>query len=391
MRQGFARVVGNRQDHILLVAGIERAAQRLAVDRHPLLRPVAPHPRAKSARRVRSAPASPVDPANAADGRGRPLAGQQPGPLLVERLAHPQRTILRAGPVGGLAAAPGLGLRVEVVQAVEVAGGEEAVPHMADGPHSVFPPRDGYVADDLREREDDIVWRVLAYLGLLYQDIIRTGGLTADRRLPPVLPVVPYNGKPRWNAAQEVAGLIAAAPGGLERYRPSLRYLLLDEGRYADSELAPLRNVVAALFRMENSHTPQDVEQVLTALVDWLKAPEQASLGRAFTVWLKRVLLPGRMPGVEFKHLNELQEVKSMLAERVIEWTEEWKKQGLERGLEKGRQEGEATLLQKLLERRFGTLDGALRQRLQAADAETLLRWGERLFQASSAEDVLRD
>ena len=59
----------------------------------------------------------------------------------------------------------------------------------------------GYVADDLREREDDIVWRVrfgggwlyvylliefqssvdhfmavrvLAYLGLLYQDIIRT-------------------------------------------------------------------------------------------------------------------------------------------------------------------------------------------------------------------------
>ncbi|MCX7114010.1 MAG: DUF4351 domain-containing protein [Proteobacteria bacterium] len=80
-----------------------------------------------------------------------------------------------------------------------------------------------------------------------------------------------------------------------------------------------------------------------------------------------------------------------MLAERVIEWTEEWKKQGLERGLEKGRQEGEATLLQKLLERRFGTLDGALRQRLQAADAETLLVWGERLFQASSAEDVLRD
>ena len=171
--------------------------------------------------------------------------------------------------------------------------------------------------------------------------------------------------------------------------------MLLDEGRYADSELAPLRNLAAALFRMENSRTPHDVEQVLAALVDWLKAPEQASLGRAFTVWLKRVLLPGRMPGVEFMHLNELQEVKSMLAERVIEWTEEWKRQGLEKGLEqgleKGRQEGEATLLQKLLERRFGKLDELLRLRLQAADAETLLRWGERIFQAASAEEVLRD
>ena len=98
---------------------------------------------------------------------------------------------------------------------------------------------DGYVTDDLRERVDDIVWRVrlgpewlyvylliefqssvdtfmavriLAYLGLLYQDIIRAGSLTAERKLPPVLPIVLYNGKPRWNAATEVAELIATAP-----------------------------------------------------------------------------------------------------------------------------------------------------------------------------------
>jgi hypothetical protein len=28
----------------------------------------------------------------------------------------------------------------------------------------------------------------------------------------------------------------------------------------------------------------------LSALIDWLGAPEQASLRRAFTVWIKRVL-----------------------------------------------------------------------------------------------------
>ena len=239
----------------------------------------------------------------------------------------------------------------------------------------------GYVADDLREREDDIVWRVrfgggwlyvylliefqssvdhfmavrvLAYLGLLYQDIIRTGGLTPDRLLPPVLPLVLYNGKPRWTAPEEVADLVAASPAGLDRYRPRLRYLLLDEGRYADGELAPLCNLAAALFRMENSRTPQDVEQVLSALVEWLKSPGQDSLRRAFTVWLKRVFLPGRLPSVDFDNLNELQEVKSMLAERVIEWTEEWEQQGLQEGLQEGRQEECISLVTRLLIRKFG-------------------------------------
>ena len=103
-----------------------------------------------------------------------------------------------------------------------------------------------YVADDLREREDDIIWRVrlgrkwlyvylliefqssvdpfmavrvLAYLGLLYQDIIRTGGLTAECLLPPVLPVVLYNGRPRWNAPEEVAERIARGEEHVGRTR----------------------------------------------------------------------------------------------------------------------------------------------------------------------------
>jgi len=72
-----------------------------------------------------------------------------------------------------------------------------------------------------------------------------------------------------------------------------------------------------------------------------------------------------------------------MLAERVIEWTEEWEQQGM--------QKGEATLLLRLMERRFGSVDGAIHHSLHNADAETLLRWGDRLLNATSAEEVLRD
>jgi len=198
--------------------------------------------------------------------------------------------------------------------------------------------------------------------------------------LGPVLPIVLYNVGRRWDAPQEIADLIVPVPGGLETYRPRLQYFLLDEGRYAESELATLRNLAAALFRLKNSRTPQDVERILAALVTWLRAPEQSSLRRAFTVWLKRVFLPGRLPGVELGRINDLQEVQSMLAERVTEWTEEWKRQG--------RLEGEAALLLRQLEQRFGPLNEADRTRVSRADAETLLKWGERILTAASLEDV---
>jgi hypothetical protein len=95
-----------------------------------------------------------------------------------------------------------------------------------------------------------------------------------------------------------------------------------------------LRNVVAALFRLENGDSPAAVERVLALLAAWLAAPEQESLRKSFVVWLKRVFLPARLPGVELSHLNDLQEVRGMLSERVIEWTEQWKQQGLQQGLQ---------------------------------------------------------
>ncbi|WP_148087269.1 Rpn family recombination-promoting nuclease/putative transposase, partial [Pigmentiphaga humi] len=65
--------------------------------------------------------------------------------------------------------------------------------------------------------------------GLEYEDILRHKGAQGDGRLPPMLPIVLYNGVPRWKASQQVSELIAQAQG-LEPYVPQLRYLLLDEG-----------------------------------------------------------------------------------------------------------------------------------------------------------------
>ncbi len=84
-----------------------------------------------------------------------------------------------------------------------------------------------------------------------------------------------------------------------------------------------------------------------------------------------------------------------MLAEKAPTWTEMWEQQGLERGLEQGREqgrrEGESAILLRLLERRFGSLDTRTRQRIESADAETLLEWGDRILTAERLEDVFAD
>jgi hypothetical protein len=59
--------------------------------------------------------------------------------------------------------------------------------------------------------------------------------------------------------------------------------------------------------------------------------------------------------------------------------------------LEEGRQKGEATLLLRLMERRFGPLAEALRERIRAADAETLLQWSDRILTAAAPEDVVKE
>lgn len=52
--------------------------------------------------------------------------------------------------------------------------------------------------------------------------------------------------------------LITPVPGGLDRYRPHMKYLLIDEVRYEDAELAAQRNLAAALFRFEKSRNLQN-------------------------------------------------------------------------------------------------------------------------------------
>ena len=218
--------------------------------------------------------------------------------------------------------------------------------------------------------------RMLTYLSLFYQDLMKRRELTPSGKLPPVLPLVLYNGKQRWTAPREVADLIEEVPGGLAAYRPSLRYLLLDEGEYPESELELPENLAAALFRLEQSRDWDEAQTLIGGLAPRMREPSQGNLRRAFEEWLAKVLLPSRFPKERIPEWTKLEGSQTMLRESVLEWTREW------------REEGEQKLLLRQLERKFGALDAAARRRIENAEEEQLVTWGENLLSAETLEDV---
>jgi hypothetical protein len=69
------------------------------------------------------------------DGIGIVRLLQQPWRFLGEDLGNAAGVVFRAAPISGLAATPGVGLRIEIVQVGERAGGEERIP---DEPYGSF-------------------------------------------------------------------------------------------------------------------------------------------------------------------------------------------------------------------------------------------------------------
>lgn len=260
-----------------------------------------------------------------------------------------------------------------------------------------------YATDDLRSRHDDLVWRIrgreetrwiyiylllefqrkdeyfmavriTGYLGLLYQDLIRRQRLERGDELPRVLPIVLYNGHTPWTSPTDIGELIPKGPAGLEAFRPRLKFLLLDQSALLEQAREASRNPVAILFRLEHAG-PDEALRAAKLLRQSLEGPKHGELRRAFVVWYMGVLR-SRLRGVELPELRELEEVETMLAEKTPTWTEIWESRG------------EAKMLLRLLQRRFGTIDDQTRRRVQSADADQLLEWGDRVLSAERLEEV---
>ena len=205
-----------------------------------------------------------------------------------------------------------------------------------------------------------------------------------------------YNGEAKWTAATDVAELIPPVPGLVAQYLPKLSYVLIEENRYTEGELAALENLVAAVIRFEHPADPQ----VLLQAIDRAYALTEgnAELRRTFAIWFHTGLLRRGHHALELPETQDLKELKMTLSDRFELWArqyeqrgkEEGLREGLAKGLQEGRQEGSQLVLQKLLTKRFGPLSAEVMERIASGSSEQINRWVDRMMDAASLEEVFR-
>ncbi|MES2319738.1 MAG: Rpn family recombination-promoting nuclease/putative transposase [Pseudomonadota bacterium] len=281
----------------------------------------------------------------------------------------------------------------------------------------------GYVSDRLSERQDDIVWRarigdrwmylyillefqsgvdrwmalrMQVYIGLLYQDLVKRGELAPADMLPPVLPVVFYNGAPAWSASLGLSSLIMDAPEGLAAFQASQQYFLIDQRGLDAASLATKHSVLALLFRLELSDLPDVVSHVLPTLAVWLEEDAQAPLRRDVGIWVERLIKKQFKGAVEFIAW-EGKEVSAMRERKYETWADELEDRGLQRGLEQGLERGLArgreeactalrAILMRLLVKRFKVIPFQTSARIEGAPMEELEEWINRATDVDSID-----
>ena len=269
-----------------------------------------------------------------------------------------------------------------------------------------------HVSDDLRQRHQDRVWRVrlrdrwlyvlvllefqsavdrtmavriLAYTALLYQDLLRA----SSDPLPPVFPIVLYDGSERWTAVQDVARLSAPPGAYLAPYQPSQRYFLLDVRGYTDS-LPEGRNRVAELIRLARSRGLKEMATIFVGLAEWLSEPEHEHEGliRAFWEWLDNVHLPAQGLDVELPALKNWREAGTMMNEAVNDWTAPWR----EESRAEGRAQGQTEVMRRIAARKFDaeTAERLAERLAEIANPERLGEVGEWLIECEHGDELLQ-
>ncbi|MCY4059742.1 MAG: Rpn family recombination-promoting nuclease/putative transposase [Gammaproteobacteria bacterium] len=246
--------------------------------------------------------------------------------------------------------------------------------------------------------------RMLVYTGLLFQELLRRHqGLSAERVLPHVVPMVVYNGRRRWNAPLSMNEMALPGSAAMAEFQPRQSYLALDEWQRSTDDL-PRDNLVSSLVALETSQG-KALDLAVAELAGLLNDPVDVQIRRAFRDWIER-LRPRRtrQPGRSYTAMlmEEPMTLLESVNERLQKYYDELERQAVERGLEQGLEQGrlrareqflveERALLRRMAERRFGTpvADRLASVLAHIADNDGFAAVGDAIVDSASGDELI--
>lgn len=197
-------------------------------------------------------------------------------------------------------------------------------------------------------RRWNMAMRMVAYVAALYDSLMSRGEIKHKHAYPAVLPIVVYVGDEVWTPKLEASELVEPAPEGLQALQVSHRYLLLDVKRLPDQQELQ-SNRVEALFRVERSGKPEDLDNFVAMVSDLFPGPGYDDFKQAIIGWAYHVMQKA-MPSERLPEPGSVEEVQTMLQSHVLPWGEQKRAEGRA----EGRTEGQKELVVKMARSRFG-------------------------------------
>ena len=230
--------------------------------------------------------------------------------------------------------------------------------------------------------------RLLKYMLRIWDGCVADGG----QRLPVIVPVVLHHGASGWRAATRFEQLFDL-PAEAAEFTPHFRFVLDDLAVLDDVALreraasAFTRLVLSALQQVRSERS---LVELLRGWVGMIRELNAAPDGERALRLVFRYIFEVR--GAEERGIIGILDATASELSRESEEIMETIAQYLRReGRQEGRQEGERSIVLRMLQRRFGVLPEALRERVEAADSQQLERWSDRLLAASSIDVVFAD
>lgn len=225
-----------------------------------------------------------------------------------------------------------------------------------------------YILMEFQSRVDrSMPLRMVHYVASFYHQLLKAKEIKLKDGLPPVFPIVLYNGDSQWHVPDNLQSLIQKVPVFLQKFQPQLHYFLVDEKRLPQAVLDQSNSPLGQLFALEQADSRHDVLRVVTKLVETARQhPNRERISRVLQRWIAHYL-HNQHPSINLGETARLEEIPGMIGEGFKKERMQWKEEGiqagiqlgLERGIEKGIEKGieqgahlaEANAIQKLLHR----------------------------------------
>jgi len=180
-----------------------------------------------------------------------------------------------------------------------------------------------------------IALHLLRYMIKIWEQGVKQG---KARPFSPIIPIVVYHGKSKWNAGPDFYELFDL-PDGLQAYMPNFRYLLCDLSHCSDEEIKGTVTLKAAFLLLKHIFS-DDLSNRLPKILSLLKSLSNKQSGLEYLETILKYLASGtdKVGAEDLK--KAVAEIFDDKGEHIMPTlAEQWTQQGIQQGIQQSARE----------------------------------------------------